>query len=166
MQALINFSLALYPQGFGIGLGYGTNKMLSGEIAFITADMWNIKFIFGSQIPNGTEGEYYDTINWDEFSEDHIKEGSYWSRIDLGIGKTFGNFYINGILGYAPKTLYRNCFDEFHILGDNGYYHKTVKGGGKINIGADLGVYIDKFYIGLDASTVGGINAKIGFIFL
>ena len=73
-------------------------------------------------------------------------------------------------VGIAVGTKYRNCFDEFHILGDNGNYYKTTSNGttGEFKVFAKYrfptkNPYpICRFYISAQYSIRTGIGATIG----
>ena len=78
----------------------------------------DLRFITGS-----------DCHKWDEYPEDHTGEGSYYTPITFDLGYSIKSLVIGVGAGPAIKTKYRNCFDDYHILGDNGYYYKEAKDG-------------------------------------
>lgn len=153
-----------YTQGLSFGIGYGTTRMMSFEFGYIAPNKMIYDFKYGIRIPSGTIGKLYTVINWDEFPQDVYKDGNYWTTYDISVGRRFNKFFIAGLLGYSTEILYRNCYDDFHILGDNGYYHKQITGGSKADIGIEAGVIIDWFKVALSFTSTMGINANIGGI--
>lgn len=105
-----------------IGVSLQTNKLLYG-------------FSFSPTIVKGVKGENYTgTVNWDEYPEDHVKEGSYTQALTLDLGYFITERFAVGIgLGYGWTTYYRNCFDDLHILGNNGTYYIEAKGEGSVD---------------------------------
>jgi len=155
-----------YSQQMGMSLGLSSKLFLPLDIHYAGSNGFGIKFNFSNNLNKGTEGEdYTSTINWDQFPEDHVKNGAYYTTYDLGLGKYFENFYVLGMLGLARETLFRNCFDDFHILGDNGYYYKQTAGSTDINIGAEIGLIKNNFLFGIHATRFTGIGIKIGYAF-
>jgi len=133
---------------FGMSIGYASKKHLLIDFTFVHKTGLGGKLYFGINVAPGTEGENLDkTINWDEFSEDHVEFGSYHNAYDLGLGYYFDFLYIVGIFGFGHETVYRNCSDEFHILGDNGKYFKTKSGEYGLNYGGELGIIINKLTV-------------------
>lgn len=108
----------------GIGLGNTFSFHFGGGRIMYFGFAWH------HEIFKGVKGEYYDVINWDQFPEDHKDEGNYYNVFLLKLGSNVkqqnSSFYIN--LGLNAETKYRNCFDDFHILGDNGKYWKKISG--------------------------------------
>ena len=153
-----------YSQQFGLSMGLTSKLYLPFDIHYATINGFGLKFNFSLDLNPGTKGENYSsTINWDQFPEDHLNQGSYYTTYDLGLGKYFENFYLLGLLGIAKETKYRNCFDDFHILGNNGYYYKQIIGKSDINLGGEIGLIINNFLIGLHATIYSGIGLKIGY---
>lgn len=115
----------------------------------------------------GTKGELYETVNWDGLPEDHIKEGSYYTPITFDLGYDFNSFTVGIGAGVAIGTKYRNCFDDFHILGNNGSYYKEVKDGtsgefkvfAKYRFQSKTGIHC---YLGAQYTIKTGIGATIG----
>lgn len=152
-----------FAQKFGISFGITTNTFIPVDAYFVTPNGIGFKFNLGLPGSPGTKGEdYSNTINWDQFSEDHRMESSYVTTIDFGAGKVFKNFYFFGLLGVATETRFRNCFDKFHILGDNGYYFKTGDGTNHLNFGAETGYLFRYLSAGIHYSRYTGIGVKIG----
>lgn len=88
--------------------------------------------MLGFPLINGTSGENYSsTINWDEYSTDTKKEGHFYMPISFDLGyRVFDKVLVGAGLGYAIKYKYRNKYDNYHILGNNGkYYIQTTDGG-------------------------------------
>ena len=111
----------------GVDLGYGIN----GHVPIGINVEYN-RMIFGitanMAVSKGVEGEKYTgTVNWDQFSEDHISEGSFKQSFVFEVGYFLTtDFALGAGIGYAATTHYRNCYDEFHILGNNGSYYKEI----------------------------------------
>jgi len=146
----------------GISIGYDSKLHLLLDISYFDKSGISGKFCVGLKLPNGTEGKAYNTINWDQFPEDIIKEGSYYNTYDFGLGYYFYDFYVFGIVGFANKNLYRNNFDKFHILGDNGKYYLTLDQGFYLNYGCEVGYKVKKFLISIVYSKYGEIGLKCG----
>lgn len=112
----------------GLGMGFSTESYVP-----INFHVQYKKMHYGLSVclpvSKGTEGERYETVNWDEYPEDHTGEGSYYTPITFDLGYSIKSFVIGVGAGPAVKTKYRNCFDDYHILGDNGYYYKEAKDG-------------------------------------
>lgn len=153
---------------FGFDLGYsakgsapmsmyfGKNKQIYG-------------FSVGVPIGTGEKGEHYPNINWDEYPEDIIGSGSYYLPYSVFAGYNISEaFLIGGGIGYATCIKYRNMFDEFHILGNNGSYSITISDGGRIEYNI-FGQYFiptsraGQFYIKGFYSNNMGPGGSIGF---
>ena len=80
-------------------------------------------------VSKGVKGDLYTVVNWDEMSEDHIDEGTYYTPITFDVGYDIKSFTIGAGIGIAVGTKYRNCYDKYHILGNNGAYYKEVSDG-------------------------------------
>lgn len=169
----IFFSFFSFSQSFDVGLGYGSGSILYLDIGYFAKNNIAYYIEFGTQLPSGVNGENYtSTINWDEMSEDHKSQGDYYSIYDFSVGYKFSSFFIGGVVGYASKTAYRNCYDSYHILGNNGYYYKTTTTGeGELNAGIKAKYFIPLetssmlISVGLKATTVEGIGINVGFSF-
>jgi len=91
------------------------------------------KILFGFEyempLKTGVIGENYTTINWDQFPEDRQSSGMYVdNQICFQVGYNIIDKLVLGVgLGIGEEIYYRNMFDDFHILGSNGYYnlHKS-----------------------------------------
>lgn len=102
---------------FPINGGVVMNKLLFG-------------FGFEMSVNNGEEGEYYSEINWDEFPGDVVSSGQYVEPFNLQLGyNLFGNLYCGVGLGFGEVIYYRNMYDNFHILGNNGSYYIDAPSG-------------------------------------
>lgn len=89
---------------------------------------------FGFTRPNklGTIGEQMQTIGWNEFPEDIYEKGSYYEYIDFGLHHLLHkNILIGATYGLGSETIFRNCYDRFEILGNDGFYHMTRNSGNK-----------------------------------
>lgn len=155
---------------FGVGFGYTSEGYIPVSIHYT-----HKKIYYGLSIAipaqKGTKGEDYNAgVNWDEMSEDVKEEGTYYTPVTFDMGYDFKNFTLGAGVGIAVGTKYRNCFDEFHILGDNGNYYKTTSNGttGEFKVFAKYrfptkNPYpICRFYISAQYSIRTGIGATIG----
>lgn len=118
------------PYHVGTDIGFSVNGYVPIGFHF---GSYNTKFQYGFTVGvpvnRGVKGEHYPTINWDEYPEDIVSEGDYYTPFTIDIGyNVYGGIIIGGGLGIATQTVYRNMFDEFHILGYNGSYYLTAKG--------------------------------------
>lgn len=167
---IVLYSQSILSQGIDIGMGYSTQKYFSFELAYVTKSNLTIGYYMGFNMRPGTAGELYSTINWDEFSEDHYETGSYYDPLGLALGYIFKNFMATATIGFAKETVYRNCFDSYHILGNNGYYFKTVQGNERVtDIGGKIFYLIDyydvmKWKIGFGYSTLQQLSFHTGLI--
>ena len=115
---------------FGFDVGYSVEGYLPMSLYF-GKDKMVYGFTLGSPVGTGQKGEYFSNINWDEYPEDIVNSGSFYYPFTVDIGYSISeHFIIGGGLGYAVRLNYRNMYDDFHILGDNGSYHITVTDGG------------------------------------
>lgn len=155
----------------GIGLGYTSEGYIPINIHYT-----HKKVYYGISVaipaPNGTKGENFNAgVNWDEMPEDLVEEGTYYTPITFDMGYDFKDFTLGAGIGLAIGTKYRNCFDEFHILGNNGNYYKTTSDGstGEFKVFAKYrfptkNPYpICRFYVSAQYSIRTGIGATIGF---
>ena len=168
MSVFILTELNIYSQ-MDFDLAVSTGKILSMDLGYVSPSDVHFKIYVGMGIGTGEKGEYYNTINWDQFSEDHRSEGSYYNVYGIGFGYLVGNLLIDGKAGYAEQILYRNCFDDTYILGNNGRYHKTAKGdNSKFDAGIDIYYLIDStlgaFKIGLGLSSVQKLAFSLGYL--
>jgi hypothetical protein len=150
----------------GLGIGYASGGYVPINFHY-THNKVYYGFSVSFPVSKGTEGERYKTINWDELSEDHVKEGSYYTPITFDFGCDFNSFTVGIGLGVAIGTKYRNCFDDFHILGDNGSYYKEVKEGisgefkvfAKYRLQSRTGIH---YYLGAQYTVKTGVGVTIG----
>ncbi len=161
---ILIFSELCLAQQFGVSFGITAKSYVPFDMYFVNSNGLGFKVNCGLDISKGQKGEdYTETINWDAFPEDHVSEGSYYTTIDFGVGKYFEKVYFLGLVGVAKQTLYRNCFDSYHILGDNGDYYKRAKGINELNYGVEVGYFKNNFIFGLHYTKFTGIGLKIGF---
>lgn len=131
-------------QGFsnikvGAHVGYGINGHLP-----IGVNLQSNRFIYGLSanlsISKDLKGENYTgTVNWDEYPEDHVNEGSYKQSVTFDLGYFLNEkLAVGGGIGYGWTTYYRNCFDNLHILGNNGSYYIEANGDGILDAKAFL----------------------------
>lgn len=146
------------PIHVGMDIGFSYNGYFPIGIHFSS---YNTKFQFGitagiSMDCTKAEGEHYSNINWDQFPEDVIDEGSYYTPFTFDVGyKVFGGFVVGFGIGYSTKTIYRNMFDEFHILGHNGCYNISIRGEGS----PEYKGYIS-YYFPSNSDNVGSVYVK------
>lgn len=151
----------------GMGIGYTSDGYLP-----ISFHYTHKKVLYGLSVSiptsKGTKGEQYTVVNWDENSEDHVKEGSYYTPVTFDLGYGFNDFTIGIGVGLAVGTKYRNCFDEYHILGNNGSYYKEVSDGtsgefkafAKYRFKSRTGIHC---YLSAQYTIKTGVGAMIGF---
>lgn len=121
-------------RGVDMGLGFSTGEadIIVNFDFEISNDFW-----IGAQgnigLGGDIEGEdYTDTIGTNQFNEDIYELATDSWAIALRVGKEINNkIKIVGALGMAIEYEAQNRYDEFTILGNNGYYH--VKTGNKEN---------------------------------
>lgn len=111
----------------GVGVGYASEGYIPIDVHFLYKKMY---YGLSPAIPvsKGTKGERYTTMNWDEFPEDHVEDGEYYTPLTVDIGYNISSLTLGVGAGIAIGSKYRNCYDEFHILGNNGYYYKDFSG--------------------------------------
>lgn len=155
---------------FGVGFGYTSEGYIPVSIHYT-----HKKIYYGLSVAvpvsNGTKGENYNAgVNWDEMPEDVTEEGTYYTPVTFDMGYDFKDFTLGAGIGLAVGTKYRNCYDDFHILGNNGSYYKTISNGttGEFKIFAKYrfptkNPYpICRFYISAQYSIRTGIGATLG----
>lgn len=156
------------PLYFGADVGYSQHKYM--PIGF---HLGNGSFQYGATVGiavgTGQEGEHYSNINWDQYPEDIIAEGEYYTPFTIDVAyNVYDGFMIGLGLGYAWKTHYRNMFDEFHILGYNGSYNVTARGTGKVESRVFVSYYFPSsrngsLYLKGQYSNNMGIGLSLGF---
>ena len=120
------------PFHVGMDVGFSNKGYMPVGFHFSSYETkFQFGFTVGVPVRKGTKGEYYSTINWDEYPEDIVGDGEYYTPFTVDVGyKIYGGLIIGAGIGYASKTVYRNMYDSFHILGYNGSYHITLNDGG------------------------------------
>ncbi|SRR5690554_6224695 len=156
------------PMYVGLDLGFSQHQYL--PIGFhIGSGSMQYGVTVGLPVNKGVKGEYYSNINWDEYPEDIIAEGEYFTPFTFDVGyNVYGGLVIGAGLGYAYKTHYRNMFDELHILGYNGRYNISVRGDGEMEYKAFVSYYIPSertasLYLKGYYSNIMGIGLSLGF---
>ncbi len=155
---------------FGGGMGFSSKDYFKAEALF-GKDKVLVKFGIDSKRNNGTKGQYYSNINWDQFPTDVVSEGRYTDFVNLG----FDYFIIKELnlgfsLGFGKEVKYRNCFDNFHILGDNGEYYKEIYTGNKptnIMFDANYSYFSENnpfaLNLGVSYGSLTGVGFNMGF---
>jgi hypothetical protein len=122
--------------------------------------IWN-KFLVGLSsdylTETGEAGELYTTINWSQNPEDRLSSGSYKTApttIQVGYN-VIDNLYLGVGVGFGTATNYRNMYDKFHILGNDGYYSIQSKGEDFTQI-----KYFANYFIPLDKTIYATVNAQ------
>ena len=148
-------------------LGYSSKNILIWDMGYQSKNDMYYLLNFGFSLPRNTDGENYsDVINWDEYPEDVRETGKYSTSMNFGIGKVFHkNFYATGLIGVILNTKYKNCYDNYHIFGDNGKYYITKSDGTLFNVGVETGVLIKYFTGGVFYMIHSGLGAKVGVRF-
>ena len=112
----------------GLGIGYASEGYMPMNF-HLTYKKVYYGFSVAIPVSKGVKGDLYTVVNWDEMSEDHIDEGTYYTPITFDVGYDIKSFTIGAGIGIAVGTKYRNCYDKYHILGNNGAYYKEVSDG-------------------------------------
>ncbi len=155
----------------GVDLGYSQNGYLPMSF-YMGIERAQYGFSLGYPINSGQKGKHYSTVNWDEFPDDIIESGHFYYPFTFDVGyNVFKNLVIGGSLGYAMKVLYRNMYDDLHVLGVNGSYHITTSNGGEIEYKAYISCYFPpssdfgSFYVKGFYSKIMGAGATVGMAF-
>lgn len=152
---------------------------LSGkEYLNFNFDAVNNRFLYGFQyefIKNSKIiGEDYSiTINWDQFPEDFVSSGKEITQIiTFNFGyNIFDKFFLGCGIGIGEDINYKNMYDNYHILGYNGYYH-MIRGGEikpQFKVFAKYFIPIsNRIYISLSTqqTTLTGFGGDIGLGFI
>lgn len=148
-------------------IGFSTEKHLT--IAF-TLDSYSENVIYGLMatynIDKPTSGEFYETINRDELREDHREKVDFigFTMLPMVGVKLAKDLYIGATIGVGVRSYRINCFDSFHILGNNGYYNiKYRNSNGAFDYGAFLNYRYRWFVLGLGYNKLSGGYINIGF---
>ena len=152
-----------YSQQIGISVGLTSNLCMPIDFYYASHNGFGFKLNFSPDLNPGKKGQKYSVIGWDQFPDDLLKEDSYYTTCDLGIGKYFHSFFVLALAGLASETVYRNCFDDSHILSHSGYYYKQIKGGSHLDFGVELGYIKRNVLLGLHVTRYSGIGFKIGY---
>jgi len=120
--------------GFDMGFGFSTDETdITINFDFEIKNNYWIGAQANVSLGGDIVGENYtDTIGINEYSEDIYELANNSWAIGLRVGKEISNkIKIVGALGMAIEYEAQNRYDEFTILGNNGYYH--VKTGNREN---------------------------------
>ena len=121
-------------RGVDMGLGFSTGE---ADITMIFDFEINNNFWIGAQANIGLGGDiegedYTDIIGTNQYNEDIYELATDSWAFGLRVGKEINNkIKIVGALGMAIEYEAQNRYDQFTILGNNGYYH--VKTGNREN---------------------------------
>lgn len=159
--------------GASTSMGVGVNKW--GPVLSIQSSIRFVMFEigFGLKNPSGgidPIGEHYSVINWDAYPEDVYETGGYWeASIYWALGGTYKGFYLLAGVEGANYISVRNCFDNYHILGNNGYY---TKGGVSDRISEPYFKFGKNFHVkevkdmiittGVGYSELSGVSVSVG----
>lgn len=137
------------PKNFRVGkpnfrigmLRFGINNTMGADLMLTTKN--NITLGVGAMAGRKKVGvgEHYTVVNWDQYPEDiyeyRANQGTYGYFI---IGYTLPKFpiYFNLTVGLWSNEIVQNRYDEFRILGNNGYYFLTAPYEEKVMIGGLL----------------------------
>lgn len=120
-----SYSQTNHPE-LGLSMGYGFDKCMNGEFEMRFNKSFSIIAGFDIYLSEPV-GEYYHTINWDEFYEDIYNEGKKNNyNFYVGVGKTLNKFTFKISFEALSTYKYRERFDRTHTLGNNGYYNTKV----------------------------------------
>lgn len=153
---------SLLSQEFGGMIGYTNKSQLLIDVHFAMRNGLGFKINGGINVSPGTSGinQSY-IIDWDEFPDYVIEEGSYYNTFDIGVGY-FNDFFIYGLMGIANHNKYKNCRDPHYILGSFGEYCLVENSGLKLNYGGEIG-YLWRYYaISFYYTKYGGFGLKLG----
>ena len=133
----LNYGQATNPivsKGVDMGLGFASNE---SDIIINFDFEINNNYWIGGQVNVGLGGDingedYTEDIGTNQFSEDIYELAKDSWSFGLRVGKEVNDkIKIVGAIGMAIEYEAQNRYDEFTILGNNGYYH--VKTGNKEN---------------------------------
>jgi len=179
---LIHFYLCTFSQSesyfknngmFILDFGLSGNEYLNLNI-----DIVSKRFLYGFQydfIRNSKiiGEDYTSTINWNQFPEDFVSSGKEITQIiTFNFGyNIFEKFILGCGLGFGEDINYKNMYDNYHILGNNGYYHLIKEGEIKPQIKVFAKYFIPitkKFHISLSSQLTSltgfGGSAGIGIL--
>lgn len=81
---------------------------------------------------------YYNTINPNELSDDHVQEYKHQPLYNLGFILGYLPLkwlFVGAEFGYTRYLTIMDCYDNHHILGNNGHYQKGYDGKCEFNYG-------------------------------
>lgn len=152
---------------YGFSLGLSAEKFLLMDFNYAHKSGIGGKFNIGYQLENGSAGEdYSSTLDWSEFPDDFVEEGSYYITLDFAVGYYFNFIYAVGMVGLASESVYQNNRDKSKILGNSeGKYYVTKSGDIGLNYGFEVGAIIHTFTVTIHYTFYGGFGGKLGFLF-
>jgi hypothetical protein len=126
---------------FAMGIRYGVNNTFGADIMVSFKNNLTVGIGAMGGLNGNAVGELYSTsiIKWNQFPEDvyeyQFSQGDL-AYIIIGYGLSRFPLYFNLTIGQWSNRIIQNRYDEFRILGNNGYYYlsapfekKTVIGG-------------------------------------
>lgn len=126
-------------------------------------------FEYEAILKTGEIGEYFSTINWDQFPEDRQSSGKYVDNLFcFQIGYNIIDKLVAGVgIGFGSEINYRNMYDDFHILGNNGYYYLNMSSKTLLQTKIFINYFIpigEMVYIALNLQNtkLGGTGGGIG----
>lgn len=133
--------------GFSMDLmaGYPIKKGNVPITMSMTINKCIINLSVGLPLNNGRVGpDYGDVVGWNEYPEDETgKEDEYSFPIELGLGyRIWKNIAVGVGVAYVQEYRFKNMYDEYNILGDNGYYHLSNKYDSSIAANVFVNIYI------------------------
>ena len=121
-----NNTYSTIQKGIDMGLGFSTGE---GDIILNFDFEVKNNYWIGGQVNVGLAGDiegedYTDVIGTNQYSEDIERLATNSWAFGLRIGKEINKkIKIVGVLGMAIEYEAQNRYDNFTILGNNGYYH-------------------------------------------
>lgn len=150
---------------FEVSMNYGSKQVLRFDCNYAGKNNMVYGVSFGGKFPSGSKGEYYSNIGWNEFNEDVTKVGKYNIVMNGFVGYKVKNIIFGGILGFSEDVLYKNCYDGYEILGNNGKYYLTRADKIDPNIGLSLKYIKDNVIINTYYTNMEGLGFGIGLLF-
>jgi hypothetical protein len=153
---------------YGIGINYNTENTLGLDF------IYGNKYIVGGGVSFGLASygvgeDYTDSAFTSSFSDQLLvsKDVDKKTLSVYGIGGyKFKKIKLIGKLGYGSQSTYYNYYDPSRIFGNNGYYFKLFETGGRVLIGANIGVEIIKnIYIDGGYDTFNGGSFGLTYVF-
>lgn len=177
---ILSFLLLICMTTFSQNKEKSKFNIMSFDMGFTSNNYLNMNFnvvynrvLYGFEyempLKSGEIGEYYSTINWDQFSEDRQSSGMFVDNLlCFQLGYNIIDKLVVGVgIGFGEEIYYRNMFDEFHILGNNGYYYLNKSGKVLLQTKVFVNYFIplsEKYYLALNAqyTKLGGTGGGIG----